>query len=114
MYRQNKHNQKPLRNFQIRVHYSILRNLRMVFHVCWKSRLSKDFKCIAKNIILQKKKTFIGNGVLSKEEFAAHTGLDFIFKDPVFSNFDSNHDGVLSKDEFVEKPFVAMNQNGKL
>lgn len=31
MYRQNKHNQKPLGNFQIRVHYSILRNLRMVF-----------------------------------------------------------------------------------
>nr|XP_011422012.2 uncharacterized protein LOC105324594 [Crassostrea gigas] len=53
-----------------------------------------------------------GNGVLSKAEFAAHTGLDFIFKDPVFNNFDSNHDGVLSKDEFVEKPFVAMNQNG--
>lgn len=76
--------------------------------------MSIDFKCIAKNIILQKKKTFIGNGVLSKEEFAAHTGLDFIFKDPVFNNFDSNHDGVLSKDEFVEKPFVAMNQNGKL
>lgn len=76
--------------------------------------MSKDFKCIAKNIIYKKRKTFIGNGVLSKEEFAAHTGLDFIFKDPVFNNFDSNHDGVLSKDEFVEKPFVAMNQNGKL
>lgn len=48
---------------------------------------------------------------MSREEFGAHTGLDFVFKDPVFNNFDTNHDGVLSKDEFVEKPFADMNQN---
>lgn len=74
----------------------------------------KISNALLKTSFYKKRKTFIGNGVLSKEEFAAHTGLDFIFKDPVFNNFDSNHDGVLSKDEFVEKPFVAMNQNGKL
>ncbi|XP_011422013.2 uncharacterized protein LOC128155607 [Crassostrea angulata] len=53
-----------------------------------------------------------GNGNLSREEFGAHTGLDFLFKDPLFDHFDTDHDGVLSKDEFVEKPFAEMNQNG--
>lgn len=55
-----------------------------------------------------------GNGNLSREEFGAHTGLDFLFKDPLFDHFDTDHDGVLSKDEFVEKPFAEMNQNGML
>lgn len=55
-----------------------------------------------------------GNGTLSREEFGAHTGLDFLFKDPLFDHFDTDHDGVLSKDEFVEKPFAEMNQNGML
>lgn len=56
----------------------------------------------------------LGNGTLSREEFGAHTGLDFLFKDPMFDHFDTDHDGVLSKDEFVEKPFAEMNQNGML
>lgn len=55
-----------------------------------------------------------GNGNLSREEFGAHTGLDFLFKDPLFDHFDTDHNGVLSKDEFVEKPFAEMNQNGML
>lgn len=71
--------------------------------------MSKDFKCIVKNIIYKKRKIFIGNGVLLKEEFVVYIGFDFIFKDFVFNNFDLNYDGVLLKDEFVEKFFVVMN-----
>nr|XP_022307114.1 uncharacterized protein LOC111113280 [Crassostrea virginica]XP_022324231.1 uncharacterized protein LOC111125066 [Crassostrea virginica] len=52
------------------------------------------------------------NGCLSRAEFAAHTGLDFIFKDPMYDQFDANHDGNLCKNEFVDAPFAAMNQNG--
>lgn len=54
-------------------------------------------------------KTFTGNGILSRDESGAHTGFNYIFK-----NFDSNHDGVLTKDESVEKLFAYMDQNGKL
>lgn len=87
------------------------------------------YRCISESalylIVFQKKNNknnnchwyhFIksGNGTLSREEFGAHTGVDFIFKDPIFDYFDTNHDGVLSKDEFVEKPYADMNQNGML
>lgn len=60
-------------------------------------------------ILFYKKNIFIGNGVLLKVEFVVYIGFDFIFKDFVFNNFDLNYDGVLLKDEFVEKFFVVMN-----
>lgn len=52
---------------------------------------------------------FIGNGILLRDEFGVDIGFNYIFK-----NFDLNYDGVLIKDEFVEKLFVYMDQNGKL
>lgn len=64
---------------------------------------------LLKILFYKKRKIFIGNGVLLKEEFVVYIGFDFIFKDFVFNNFDLNYDGVLLKDEFVEKFFVVMN-----
>ncbi|XP_056012803.1 uncharacterized protein LOC130052326 [Ostrea edulis] len=51
------------------------------------------------------------DGFLTKAEFEAHVGLDFLFKDPLFGHFDANHDGFLDKTEFVDTAFQKMNHN---
>ncbi|XP_061188492.1 uncharacterized protein LOC133196647 [Saccostrea echinata] len=53
-----------------------------------------------------------GDGNLSKAEFEAHVGLDFLFKDPLFNLFDTDKNGLLSKAEFVDKAYHDANNNG--
>nr|XP_022324232.1 uncharacterized protein LOC111125067 [Crassostrea virginica] len=53
-----------------------------------------------------------GDGNLTRTDFGAFMGLNFPFTDQLFNLFDWNKNGVLSKDEFVDKPLVAADQNG--
>jgi hypothetical protein len=55
----------------------------------------------------------VADGHLTKAEFEAHVGLDFLFKEPLFNHFDGNKDGVLDKTEFVDVAFQSMNHNRK-
>jgi hypothetical protein len=56
-----------------------------------------------------------GNGQLSPAEFAkAHEAMHAAMKELAFTNFDTNKDGVLTKDEFppFPKKVAAMDTNG--
>jgi Ca2+-binding EF-hand superfamily protein len=56
-----------------------------------------------------------GNGQLSQAEFAkAHETVHTLMKEHAFARFDSNKDGVLTKDEFPPFPkrMAAMDANG--
>ncbi|XP_062570897.1 uncharacterized protein LOC134232917 [Saccostrea cucullata] len=52
------------------------------------------------------------DGHLTKAEFAAHVGLDFLFKDALFNLYDTDKNGLLTKAEFVDKAFHDANNNG--
>ena len=54
----------------------------------------------------------VGDETLSRTEYGTFMGLNFPFKDQLFDLLDWNKNGVLSKYEFVDKPFVAADQNG--
>lgn len=55
---------------------------------------------------------FLGDGFLFMIEFQVYVGVDFLFVELLFNNYDVNKDQKLSVQEFVDNVYYVMNING--
>lgn len=55
---------------------------------------------------------FLGDGFLFMIEFQVYVGVDFLFVELLFNNYDVNKDQKLSVQEFVDNVYYVMNMNG--
>lgn len=55
---------------------------------------------------------FLGDGFLFMIEFQVYVGVDFLFVELLFNNYDVNKDQKLSMQEFVDNVYYVMNING--
>lgn len=54
----------------------------------------------------------LGDGFLFMIEFQVYVGVDFLFVELLFNNYDVNKDQKLSVQEFVDNVYYVMNING--
>lgn len=54
----------------------------------------------------------LGDGFLFMIEFQVYVGVDFLFVEFLFNNYDVNKDQKLSVQEFVDNVYYVMNING--
>lgn len=54
----------------------------------------------------------LGDGLLFMIEFQVYVGVDFLFVELLFNNYDVNKDQKLSVQEFVDNVYYVMNING--